>query len=84
MDSSAKEIPADEKAAASLRSCNDVRPRVDKLAVKVLVLPDGTRLRNQVLAFDAEQRVVSCTPLTSELPFCTWHRGEYVLDGERQ
>lgn len=44
-------------------------------AVKTLILADGTRLKDQVVDFDAEGRVASYRPLKHEEPFCVWIRG---------
>ena len=49
--------------------------KVRQLAVQRLVLPDGRELINQVVQFDADGRLTSYHPLTSEIAFCQWYRG---------
>lgn len=49
------------------------------LAVLRLRLPDGSVLQRQLLTLDAEDRVLSYRPLTEEVPFCPWYRGEWIL-----
>lgn len=50
-----------------------------KICVKTLIMPDGTRLNQQVLVFDSADNVVSVHPLKDEEPFCEWFRGDWWL-----
>ena len=53
-----------------------------KICVKTLIMPDGTRLNQQVLMFDSNENVVSIHPLEAEEPFCEWFRGEWKLNNK--
>lgn len=48
-----------------------------RIAVKTLLLSDGTRLSNQVLTLDTAGRLISYHTLTAEEAFCEWYRGEW-------
>lgn len=52
---------------------------VRKMAVKTLLLPDGTRLDNQVLTLDTDGKVLSYRQLSGEEAFCEWYRGTWVF-----
>lgn len=44
------------------------------VAVKTLVLDNGTELHDQVLQLDDVGKIIAYHPLTAELPFCIWKR----------
>lgn len=48
-----------------------------QLAVLRLCLKNGQTLDRQLLQLDAEDRLLSFSPLTEEVPFCEWFRGDW-------
>lgn len=48
-----------------------------KIAVLRLHLKDGRVYRNQILCLDGGGRLISHTPLTEEVCFMEWYRGDW-------
>lgn len=51
---------------------------IRRVAYARVLLPDGTSLLRQVVAFDAQGVPTALEPLTVELPFTEWRNEVYV------